>query len=105
MRFAKHPSIIGLFLAFLGLAGSAQAQAPRGPPCSDRSQAIAHLEAMFGEREIGSGLADGGFVLEIFASRSGTWTVFASTPQGLSCFIASGQGWEPVPTPDIFAGR
>ncbi|SEG04870.1 hypothetical protein [Bosea lathyri] len=105
MRFLKHLSIVWLVLAALGLATVAQAQAPRGPPCSDRTQVIAHLQSLFGEREIGSGLANGGFVLELFANQSGSWTVFATTPQGLSCLIASGQGWEPVPSPDIFAGR
>jgi hypothetical protein len=105
MRLIKLLSIAGLALAGLGLAGAAQAQAPRGPPCTDRAQVIARLEAAFGERAIGSGLADGGFVLELFASRAGSWTLFATTPQGMSCFVASGQSWEPVPAPDVFAGR
>jgi hypothetical protein len=94
-----------LALAVPSLSAAAQAQAPRGPPCIDRGQAIAHLQAMFGERVIGRGLAEGGFVLELLASPSGSWTVFATTPQGQSCYVASGQAWEPAPTPDIFAER
>jgi hypothetical protein len=105
MRLIKLLLIAWLALAGLNLAGAAQAQAPRGPPCADRRQVVAQLNMVFGERLIGSGLADGGFVLELFASRAGSWTVFATTPQGLSCFIASGQAWEPVPSPDVFAGR
>jgi hypothetical protein len=105
MRLVKLLSIAWLALAELGLAGAAQAQAPRGPPCADRAQVIAHLNAIFGESAIGSGLADGGFVFELFVSPTGSWTVFATTPKGLSCFVASGQAWEPVPVPDVFAGR
>lgn len=105
MRLVKHPLIWLVSLAALSLGSVTQAQAPRGPPCIARGQAIAHLQAMFGERAIGRGLADGGFVFELFASPSGSWTVFATTPQGQSCYIASGQAWDPVPTADIFAGR
>lgn len=105
MRLIKVLSIAWLALAGFGLAGAALAQAPRGPPCADRTQVLAHLNAIFGERAIGSGLADGGFVFELFASPTGSWTVVATTPQGLSCFVASGQAWEPIPTPDVFAGR
>ncbi|HEY5796600.1 MAG TPA: hypothetical protein VIU82_16435 [Bosea sp. (in: a-proteobacteria)] len=105
MRLIKLLSMAWLFLAALGMAGAAQAQAPRGPPCANRTQVIAQLNMVFGERLIGSGLADGGFVFELFASPRGSWTVFATTPQGLSCFVASGQAWEPLPAPDIFAGR
>lgn len=105
MRLFKFPFIGLTALAVLALGGAAQAQAPRGPPCIDRGQVIAHLQTLYGEHAIGRGLADGGFVFELFASPSGSWTVFATTPQGQSCYIASGQAWDPVPTPDIFAGR
>lgn len=105
MRLIKLLSIAWLATIVVGWFCAVQAQAPRGPPCANRTQVIAHLNASFGERAIGSGLADGGFVFELFASRTGSWTVIASTPQGLSCFVASGQAWEPVPVPDIFAGR
>ncbi|HEV7260763.1 MAG TPA: hypothetical protein VGN82_23475 [Bosea sp. (in: a-proteobacteria)] len=105
MRLIKLLSIIWLALVGLGLSGTAHSQAPRGPPCADRTQVIVQLNTFFGERAVGSGLADGGFVLELFVSRRGTWTLFATTPQGLSCFVASGQAWEPVPAPDIFARR
>ena len=105
MSLIKHLAIMWLALAALALGSVAQAQAPHGPPCTDRTRVIADLQAMFGERAIGRGLSDGGFVFELFASPSGSWTVLATTPQGSSCFVASGQAWEPVPAPEIFAGR
>jgi hypothetical protein len=105
MRLGKLFSIASLALITLGWSCSVQGQSPRGPPCADRTQVIAHLNAIFGERAIGSGLAEGGFVFELFASQTGAWTLIATTPRGLSCHVASGQAWEPVPAPDIFAGR
>lgn len=105
MKLTKLLSLALLVLAGLILSGAAQSQEPRGPPCAERTQVIEHLRNLFGERPIGRGLADEGVVFEIYASTAGTWTLFITTPQGKSCFVASGEAWEPVPRPDIFAGR
>jgi hypothetical protein len=105
MRLVKSLLFAGLGLIALSLSSAAQPQAPRGPPCIDRTQLIAQLHNVFGEQIVGRGLANGGFVFEILAGQSGSWTLIATTPQGMSCFIAAGEAWEPVPKPDIFAGR
>ena len=105
MRLIKFLSIVWLALTLLTVSSASQPQVPRGPPCMDRAQAIAHLHALFGEQAVGRGLANGGFVLELFVGPSGSWTAFATTPQGLSCLIAAGEGWEPLPKSEIFAGR
>lgn len=105
MKLTKLLSIILLVLAGLILSGAARSQEARGPPCTDRAQVIEHLRNLYGERPIGRGLSDEGVVFELYAGSSGTWTLFITTPQGKSCFVASGQAWEPVPDPDIFAER
>jgi hypothetical protein len=105
MKLTKLFTILSLAVAVFGVSSAAQSQAPRGPPCIARAQLIAQLNAMFGEQAIGRGLAQGGFVLELFAGQSGSWTVVATTPQGMSCFVAAGEGWEPLPGPNIFAGQ
>jgi hypothetical protein len=105
LSFTKSLSFAGLGLIALSLSSAAQPQAPRGPPCVDRTRLIAQLHDAFGELVIGRGLANGGFVFEILAGQSGSWTLIATTPQGMSCFVAAGEAWEPVPKPDIFAGR
>lgn len=105
MRRIKTLSPLMLGLIAVAWAGATQAQAPRGPPCAPRSEVVAHLRDIYGERLAGNGLAEGGYVLELFTGPAGTWTVFATTPQGMSCLISAGGSWEPRPTPDIFAGR
>ena len=67
-----------------------------------RDEAVAWLEARFGERAIGRGLADGGRVMfEVFAGPKGTWTLLVSTPEGPSCIIADGFDWQQLaPRPE-----
>lgn len=105
MKSTRIVALILLVLAGLILAAAAQSQTPHEQPCTDRPEVVEQLRTMFGERIIGYGLTASGLVIEIFAASSGSWTLFASTPQGKSCLIASGQSWEPRPQPDIFAGR
>ena len=35
-----------------------------------------------------------GAVLEVFASKKGSWTFLITMPNGLTCVVASGQSWE-----------
>ena len=103
MTLIKRLALASLLLA--GVSGAGIAQEPHGPPCINRDTLIAHLHTLFKEQAAGSGLADGGFIFELFVGPSGSWTAFATTPQGMSCYLASGEGWDPLPQPDIFAGR
>ena len=105
MRRIRTLSPLLLALATLAYTGAAGAQTPRGPPCAARSEVVEHLREIYGEHLVGNGLAEGGYILELFTGPAGTWTVFATTPQGMSCLISAGSSWEPLPTPDIFAGR
>jgi hypothetical protein len=105
MRRIRTLSSLLLALATLSYAGTAQAQAPRGPPCAARSEVVGHLRDIYGEHLVGNGLAEGGYMLELFTGPAGSWTVFATTPEGMSCLISAGNSWEPLPRPDIFAGR
>jgi F0F1-type ATP synthase membrane subunit c/vacuolar-type H+-ATPase subunit K len=93
-------------LAFgLALLASAAAQAPAGLACGKHDEVVAQLGKLFGERRLGQGLADGGFIIELFVSPQGSFTVFATTPRGRSCLIASGEAWEPPPQEESFAAR
>ncbi len=91
---------LGLLLAsaLLSPAGAAFGQ----DSCMRHDEAVAWLDARFGERVIGQGLADGGRVMfEIFAGPKGTWTLLVSTPEGPSCIIADGFDWQQLaPLPE-----
>lgn len=100
------------FLIVAGLAGLlplapalAQQPAPRGPPCAARTHVTEQLRDMFRERKAGSGLADSGLLFELYVGPSGSWTLVATTPGGVSCLIGSGEAWEPLPAPETFAAQ
>lgn len=69
----------------------AKAQAPG---CAKRSDLLPHLEQSFGEQPVAQGLGLNGALYEILASEGGgTWTLILSLPNGMSCLVATGEGW------------
>ena len=88
-------------IAILGLAAPVQAE----PGCAKRSDAIRQLSFDYDESPVAFGLVPGGRVIEIFASRShATWTILVTLPNGISCMMAAGDGWETfVPLPPSLA--
>lgn len=88
--FALSLGLAGL--AFLHFANSAFA----GPPCAPRDQVLAHLGSKYAETRRAIGIAGESTVMELFAAESGTWTITVTTPEGMTCLVASGQGFEPV---------
>jgi hypothetical protein len=91
------------FIAALALATvailppfAALAQNSTGPPCAERTQMVARLGTYYRERLAGLGLSDFGWILELYVGPAGTWTVIATAPTGMSCFIAWGEAWNTV---------
>ena len=82
------------FIACLLLAIPLSAQA-QGPQCAKRDQVMDLLATKYGETRQGMGIADNSSVMEVFASdETGTWTITVSSPDGIMCLVASGQGYE-----------
>lgn len=98
-------SCLPFMLALPLSSGVAPAQAPAGVPCAERGMATSQLHELYGERRVGYGLAANGSVIELFASPNGSFTLFVTLPEGVSCLIATGQSWEPPPDPEHYAGR
>lgn len=94
-----------IVLALAQSPNMARAEAPADIPCAERGMATSQLHELYGERRIGYGLAANGSVIELFASPNGSFTLFATFPEGVSCLIATGQSWEPPPEPEYYAGR
>ena len=95
------------FLVFALLAvgalplGSEPASAQGGPAvCRARDGLLSQLESKYGEVPVAIGVADGQLI-ELLTAKDGiTWTIILTSPKGLSCLIASGEGWRalaPVP--------
>ncbi len=75
-------------------------------PCAKRAELLAKLSKDYGESPVALGLTPDGNVIEVMASKSGSWTMVVSTPQGLSCGVASGESWSVrTSTPPAEEGR
>ena len=93
--------IRALSLGCAGLIAAVQpalAQAsPAGPACADRRVVIDTLSQNYGETRRSIGLAANDTVMELYASaETGSWTIAVTLPDGRTCLMASGQGFEPV---------
>jgi arginine/lysine/ornithine decarboxylase len=63
--------------------------------CGPRALVMAQLADRFGETRRSMGIAANNMVMEMFASEaSQSWTITVTTPQGQTCLVASGQGFE-----------
>ncbi len=86
---------VGIALALL-LAVVAQASAQS--VCATHARVAKQLESRFAEAPIAIGLASNGGVIELFSTGDGsTWTIVLTLPDGMSCVMATGQGWESLP--------
>ena len=63
--------------------------------CAPRDDAVGYLSREYGESRQGIGLTSEGGVMEMFSSgETGTWTITVTRPDGTTCMIASGVGFE-----------
>lgn len=91
-----YPVLIVLAAALAGLLATCThaAESPAGLPCRDRAGLIERLRQEFGERPAALGMTENGGVVELLVSEEGSWTLLFSFPNGTSCLLATGQGWE-----------
>ena len=69
------------------------AQSQPGRNCAHRDTVVGNLASKYGETRQSVGLTDAGMV-ETFASASGSWSITVTTPNMMTCMVASGQAWE-----------
>ncbi len=70
-------------------AGPAVAQA-----CSKHEDIVEKLKGKFQEKQLGYGLIGNKAIMEIYASKKGSWTIIVTRSNGMSCVIAAGTDWE-----------
>ena len=62
---------------------------------NSRDAVVDRLAEGYGETRQSMGLGANNAVIEVFASaETGTWTITVTTPNGLTCLVASGQSFE-----------
>ena len=71
------------------------------PQCGERSDVLEFLSKKYNEAPVAAGVTNTGGLVEVLTdSRSGTWTIIVTSPQGISCFVAAGEGWrDSIPKP------
>lgn len=65
--------------------------------CGMRADFLKALSDKYQETGKALGIAGQVNLVEIFASKAGTWTILVTTPEGKSCIIAAGSSWEELP--------
>jgi hypothetical protein len=79
-----------LSTGFALVASTAMAQ----PQCNERDNVLELLAKKYKETPIAAGVTNTGGLVEVLTDhKSGTWTIIVTTPQGMSCLVAAGEGW------------
>lgn len=66
-------------------------------PCGNATEIKNRLSAKYKEAPVSFGLQTNGNLLQVYASAAGSWTIVSTTPAGMSCVVAAGQGWQRLP--------
>lgn len=85
--------LFALSFGFAGLIAATQAGFA-APQCAPRAAILAELATRYAEVRRGIGIAANATVVEVFAADGGSWTITATLPDGTTCLVASGEGWE-----------
>ncbi len=65
--------------------------------CAQRSKLVTRLDQGFDEKLTGVGITSDGLLLEVFASKEGSWTALVTRPDGHSCIVSHGEHWDWLP--------
>lgn len=62
--------------------------------CDAREKVLALLARKYKETPIAAGVTSTGGLVEVLSDgKGGTWTIIVTTPEGLTCLVAAGEGW------------
>ncbi len=85
---------LALGAGFVLIASTAMAQTRTQPQCNERDNVLELLSRKYQETPIAAGVTNTGGLVEVLTDhKSGTWTIIVTTPQGMSCLVAAGEGW------------
>lgn len=69
--------------------------AETGATCAPHPAIFAQaLAEQYGETPAAIGIDAAGNVLQAYASERGTWTIVLTRPDGVTCIMSAGEGWE-----------
>ncbi len=95
MTRTKLLAILVVLVATVGLVVRAIPAAAQGlPQCGPWDAIVKRLTEQYTETQRFVGLVANNNLMEVYASDTGSWTITISTPQGITCLVASGTGFE-----------
>ena len=86
-----------MVLALITLTTVAAPAMAQQMPCAERNALVGELKEKYKEVAQGVGMTGNGAVMELMTSDKGSWSLVMTMPNGKSCLIATGSGWEQVP--------
>ena len=67
------------------------------PQCGERDKVLDQLAQKYQEAPVAIGVTTTGGLIEVLTAAKGeTWTIIVTTPQGMSCMVAAGEGWRDI---------
>ena len=82
---------VGAAIAVFSSAAAAQTQQNQ---CNTRDSVVSLLGNKYQEAPVAVGVTNTGGLVEVLSTEDGnTWTIIVTTPQGMSCLVAAGEGW------------
>ena len=86
--------LLGAATVFLLLTLAATAASAQQPTCDERDRVLELLAKKYKESPIAAGVTNTGGLVEVLTDgKGGSWTIIVTTPQGMSCLVAAGEGW------------
>ena len=89
-------SAVVFALALIALAApSGIAEETVKSSCESRETVLSFLSQQYSEAPVAMGVAKNGGLVEVLTSGAGsTFTIIVTTPNGQTCMVAAGEGWE-----------
>lgn len=78
--------------------------AAQQPVCGDRTNLAKELAEKYQEFPVGRGVNTRSYMVELFTSESGTWTIMVSQVNGFACLVNAGEGWRRLRPPGPHLG-
>ncbi len=79
--------------------------AAQQPICGARADFVRQLAEKYQEAPVGRGVNKRGYMVELFTSEDGTWSIMVSQANGFSCLVNVGEGWRNLDPPGPNLGR
>jgi hypothetical protein len=86
--------IVGALIALASILLAIESAAAQSKVCAPRDKIVERLEGGYQEFVAGMGLSTNGQLVELFKSDKGTWTILITSPEGNTCLVAAGEGWQ-----------